>query len=595
MATFTGAGIEPDVQQRILNFLNSAVSAVDIAGIEPQEGPVYDDPTKGYGDQVKDYDIGLVVAQRILDKRTTLGTSGFTDLSQLSNIKGLGQDKFDDLVYSFGPALYGEWETLTDSPVYVVHAAVLNSGKVLMFAGKAEAGYPLDSAVWDPKKQGQPDEYDIQVAGQPGSYDDDLFCSHHSFLADGRLLVNGGDEHPNGHTLKTTYEFDPNNDKNEWKNLNHDMNQARWYPTTLTLPVNEGVITFSGHKKILTFDVGGVPEVEKYDLQQWVEVPNANKALRIFPGMHLMPDGKIFYTGTRWGWTKNRWQPSNDEQTALYDLKANNNQWSNVGHHVIRDRTEGMSVVLPPDNKRVLVIGGRGDSPTNDNLSTNSVEMINFNDSNPAWKEVKKMNYKRRNVNAVLLPTGKVLVCAGIEGYKGDSNPKPVLAAEEYDPDNDKWTELAAMKEARQYHSVSLLLPDGRVLNLGSVGSGGTQGRALIKDMEVFSPPYLFRGARPKITSAPQTVHQGANFSVETPDAASIKDVVLVRPMACTHHTDTEQRVIPLKKTSGGTNLLNVTAPEGAHPHYNSVRGYYMLFILNDKHVPSVAEFIFIH
>ena len=100
MATFTGAGIEPEVQQRILNFLNSAVSAADIAGIEPQEGPVYDDPTKGYGDQVKDYDIGLVVAQRILDKRTTLGPSKFTDLSQLSNIKGLGRDKFDDLVYS---------------------------------------------------------------------------------------------------------------------------------------------------------------------------------------------------------------------------------------------------------------------------------------------------------------------------------------------------------------------------------------------------------------------------------------------------------------------------------------------------------------
>ena len=82
---------------------------------------------------------------------------------------------------------------------------------------------------------------------------------------------------------------------------------------------------------------------------------------------------------------------------------------------------------------------------------------------------------------------------------------------------------------------------------------------------------------------------------METPDAASIKDVVLVRPMACTHHTDSEQRVIPLTKTQGGTNLLSVTAPNGDHPHYNAIRGHYMLFILNDKQVPSVAEFVLLH
>lgn len=575
MATFTGAGIEPEIQQRILNFLNSAAVATDIAGIEPQEGPVYDDPTKGYGDQVKDYDIGIAVAQRIIDKRTTLGTSGFTDLSQLSNIKGLGQDKFDDLVYSFGPALYGEWETLTDSPVYVVHAAVLNSGKVLMFAGTAEAGYAKESALWDPETE----TFTTQTFG------DDLFCSHHCILSDGKLLVNGGASSP-GNGIKVTYLFDPNTEA--WTKVS-DMNHARWYPTTLALPADEGAITFSGR-----VSSGNIPdEVEVYDsgADTWNDLPNsANKELKIYPGMHLLPDGKILYVTTRWDGGSGLW--TSPPKTALFDLS--NNTWQDVGYLNVKDRTEGMSVVLPPDNNRVLVIGGRGDHATA--VSTDSVEMIDFNDSNPAWKEVTKMNHKRRNVNAVLLPTGNVLVCAGIEGYKwGNPGPDPVFTAEEYDPDKDKWAKLADMKVARLYHSVSILLPDGRVLNLGSVGSGGTQGHALIKDVEVFSPPYLFRGARPTITSVPQTVHHGATFTVETPDAASIKDVVLVRPMACTHHTDSEQRVIPLKKTQGGANKLNVTAPNGDHPHYNAIKGHYMLFILNEKQVPSVAEFVLLH
>ncbi len=101
MATFTSDGIDPEIQQRVLEFLNTVSVDSEIAGIEPQEGPVLDDPTKGYSGQRGGYDIGLTVAQRILDKRATLGDAGFTDLSQLSGISGLGQDKFDDLIYTF--------------------------------------------------------------------------------------------------------------------------------------------------------------------------------------------------------------------------------------------------------------------------------------------------------------------------------------------------------------------------------------------------------------------------------------------------------------------------------------------------------------
>ena len=48
--------------------------------------------------------------------------------------------------------------------------------------------------------------------------------------------------------------------------------------------------------------------------------------------------------------------------------------------------------------------------------------------------------------------------------------------------------------------SVSLLLPDGRVL-VGGGGETGFQGEVDHRDVQFYSPPYLFKGARPVITS----------------------------------------------------------------------------------------------
>lgn len=96
-----GLPIPPAVEQRILSFLNSATSWEAIAGIEPQAGPVFDDPGTGYGDQINDYDIGRTVAERIIAKRNTLGAAGFTSISQVDAVQGMGSDKINDLAYTF--------------------------------------------------------------------------------------------------------------------------------------------------------------------------------------------------------------------------------------------------------------------------------------------------------------------------------------------------------------------------------------------------------------------------------------------------------------------------------------------------------------
>ena len=94
--------IDPIIAKRILDFVNLAKTPEDIAGKEPQEGPVFDNPTTGFGDQLRDYDIGMTVAARIISERNKRGPAGFTSIDQLYKVRYVGMDKINDLVYSFG-------------------------------------------------------------------------------------------------------------------------------------------------------------------------------------------------------------------------------------------------------------------------------------------------------------------------------------------------------------------------------------------------------------------------------------------------------------------------------------------------------------
>jgi hypothetical protein len=75
---------------------------------------------------------------------------------------------------------------------------------------------------------------------------------------------------------------------------------------------------------------------------------------------------------------------------------------------------------------------------------------------------------------------------------------------------------------------------------------------------------------------------------------SEIQRVVLVRPAAVTHQTDSEQRVLPLSFQVNGADTIEATAPGGTGPNPIAPRGHYMLFILNQQGVPSVSKWIFV-
>lgn len=230
---------------------------------------------------------------------------------------------------------------------------------------------------------------------------------------------------------------------------------------------------------------------------------------------------------------------------------------------------------------KVLVVGG-GSGAAQD-----TAEIINLSQRSPKWNggnPPMKLGKPRTQMNVVLLPTGSAFVCGGIESANA-----PYTSAL-FDPDTGNWSQMAPIKQERTHHAVAVLLPSGEVAITG--GDHAAQPNAI----EKYKPPYMHGGSRPTITSSsvPGTIHHGSTFTISSPQASTIQEVVLVRPMAVTHYTDSEQRVIPLEFTQSG-NTLTVTAANGNHPHPVAPRGQYMLFVIDGNDTPSEGEFVFLH
>ena len=252
------------------------------------------------------------------------------------------------------------------------------------------------------------------------------------------------------------------------------------------------------------------------------------------------------------------------------------------------------------DVGKIVFIGGGNDAVTN--LPTNIVETIDLNQNPPTWKAAASMHFRRRQHNATLLPDGTVLVTGGTQGggglggqgFNDLTQGEPIRAAELWDPRDNTWTLLAEENTDRCYHSTAVLLPDGRVM---SAGGGEYQPTDVLAanvpadthlDMQIFSPPYLFKGPRPQIQNAPAAISYGQEFKVATPDAAEIDMASLVRLSSVTHSFNANQRINFLTP-SVGIDFVTLTAPANAKL---CPPGHYLLFLLNKSGVPSIGTII---
>jgi FtsP/CotA-like multicopper oxidase with cupredoxin domain len=455
-------------------------------------------------------------------------------------------------------AAKGVWELLPcHAPLLPVHGAVLHTGKVLLFAGSGNDELyttGLRSAVWDYMNG----EFVSPFTAV------DFFCAGQSFLPDGRVIVAGGTKEYdiNGHGfigLDSAYAFDPISE--QWTRLQNMTAGGRWYPTLV--PLGDGrVFTVSGgpnHAEIYSSVTG------------WTQLPEQG-GWPLYPHVFLMANGHLFFTGGN--------VFANPPAIAPGILDTATNAFTTValpaGFDLAR-RDHCASVLLPPAQaQKVMILGGG-------NPAIDKAHIIDLNAGAPAYATAASMHRARFHINAVLLPDRTVFVSGG-NGQNEDA-PTAVLESEIYDPAANTWSVAANAQVARMYHSIALLLPDGRVLAAGS----NPNRRDDELRLEIFHPPYLFKGPRPFIESAPVEIEYGSTMAIHTPQAHDIKWVELVFPMATTHSCETGQRIVDLTFEAHDFCHLRARIPREQNI---APPGWYMLFLVDGAGVPSAAKWV---
>jgi PKD repeat protein len=454
----------------------------------------------------------------------------------------------------------GQWTTLSSlMPINPVHLALLRNGKVLVVSGSGNVATEthFQAGLWDPQSG--------SITTQSLAWD--MFCNAMVTLPDGRVLINGGNlQYDPFHGQLRNAVYDPSTDQfTDVQNMAH----GRWYPTATVLGDGR-VMTFSGLNETGSTNTA----VEFYTAGSgWSAESAAGWTPPLYPRMHLLKDGRVLYSGSGTG--SRIFNPT----TKIWSAVVATTNYSGT-------RTYGTSVLLPLSpadgyQSRVMIFGGG-------NPATTTTEILDLSAPSPQWQNGPPMSQPRIEMNATILPNGKVLATGGSKNDEDLTTAS--LNADLYDPATNTFTSAGVNAFPRLYHSGSLLLPDATVALLGGNPTRGSYE----SHIEIYSPAYLFNvdgspAVRPTITGVtPGPLTLGGAFQVQTPNAADIASVVLVRPGAPTHAFDMDQRLIRLPYSSG-SGVLDVTAPPDGN---TAPPGYYMLFVLNSAGVPSIATFV---
>jgi len=434
-----------------------------------------------------------------------------------------------------------------DWPVVAIHSHLLPDGRVMTW------GHSGDPTVWDPVTGG------FQAAPQPI----DIFCGGHSLLADGRLLVTGGNI-TNDHGLPNANLFDFRT--GEWTQ-GPQMARGRWYPTNTALPNGEMLVT-SGEDE--NAELNPIPEVWQLD-GTWRELTTASRVQDYYPWMFVAPDGRVFHAGS--------------EARSMWLDPTGTGRWTFGPKHVAQIN-RGYGIAALYDVGKILVAGGRGDPPVD------SAEVIDLNQSSPAWRTTSHMIHARHHAVATALPDGTVLVTGGTSSPGLNDASGAVMEPEVWDPATGDWTALTPMTVKRLYHSSALLLPDARVF-VGGGGQPNAAGEPDHFDAQLFSPPYLFNqdgtpADRPQIGDAPSDLQYGDRFAIATPAPDAVAQVTLIKLGSVTHAYNQSQGFLKLR-FSRGPNGLTATAPANANL---AQPGHYMLFLVGTNGAPSVARIV---
>lgn len=494
---------------------------------------------------------------------------------------------------------HGRWDVLTyPNTVRSVHSVVLPNGKVLFIAGSgndpvAFAAGSFQSTIWDPTTN----QFSAVVTPT------DLFCSGHVQLPNGNVLVLGGNlaypaaDGSHGYEgRKTSYIF--NVTTGTYQQIN-DLNTGHWYPSATELGSGD-VVSLGG----LNETGSGTVETEQFSnaTQQWLPhnaVPQTYAFWGLYPSMVLMADGRLFYTGSHAFGN----QGPSGSGADIYDFRAAKIT-DIAGLQDPQERDQSGAVLLPPAQAQKVIVMGGGN--VNTNVDANRfTDLIDLSSANPTYSPgpllpqgltengnaatmgitdpglaMETGTKGKMYVSAVLTPDRKVLETGGALHNRAD----PVFETSSYDPAANTFASMSPDPVERQYHSESFLVPDGRVVSVGSnPGDGSFDMR-----ISVFTPPYLFAASHPSVSSVASLAWGYGSAQRITTDGP-IVSAALIKPAAVTHQSDSNQRLVdlPLTLNADGSYALNVTSNSNLAPP-----GFYMLSVLRADGVPSPATMV---
>lgn len=541
-------------------------------------------------------------------------------------------------------AAQGYWSKTESWPLLAIHAILMPNGNIMTFDMNGDGGNdPTDGSnitfepqnsiktrgSWD-SKTGDWRRVDIwnprtNTHTWNNNTTTNMFCSGHVLLADGRVFVIGGHyglpsdvngnlQIPGGNPpfddsayqamnngQRIAYQVTGGGKKdinffdwrtNTWShNLSSDMSKARWYASGTVL-ADGGVMVAGGDNEFAQ----PIKEVEIWRNGSFstMSTNNADASAwaTYYPRLFQASNGQVFHAGL-----------AND----MYWIDpSNTNPMQFAGKRDGVYRSYGSTVMFEKD--KILVANGQ--QPIDPNAQppvtsigyTKTAKIIDLSSSTtaPTVTALPDVPRGRFQANSTILADGTVLITGGNDDPTGNQNSStnavmtPILFRPNASATDGTWTPMADMTQSRQYHSVALLMPDGRVFSAGS-GNCTREGCTNLSDRshEFFWPPYLFNSdgtlaRRPKIVSAPSSARFGQTIRIGTPDAGSITKVTWIRLGSVTHSDNMNQRSMTLTFTRSGDSLL-VKAPADGNV---APPGHYMLFAMNANGTPSTARII---
>jgi Domain of unknown function (DUF1929) len=508
-----------------------------------------------------------------------------------------------------------------------VHAALMGDGSI-MFLGTTRAADPAtlltpsSHAAWmytpGSTDVADPASMVINPLDPPAEFNgatigdlliaDDFICMGAAHTADGRLLISGGTRFVQVNSTGEQVVFGIPGQSvfggGAWSRLPGEMvglglytTPGRWYPTVMRLPDGK-MMTLGGSEFVSTngfYPNLSIETIDPATNTRAVYSPQASTSPllvaqdythafvlpKTIDGADIIMVGEFGFpvlanSGLPDGWIAGR-EPRPGStgdginfgvSTALLPIRTNDGEW---GY----------------GNGSILLAGGK--------LGTPAVRAVDvFDPAQPSgWKPSVDLMHNRHHPSSVLLPDGRTLLINGHDPVGSPSGDPAVTHAQYVDPRNQFALSTGASSSGvvRGYHSIALLLPDGRVL----VGGGRDQvtSTSLEKPtLQYYSPDYISK-PRPLIGSAPTSIGYSNSFALSV-SGGSPAEVVLMSLGSMTHSIDMDQRSVQLIISSSVPSGTGVTTISVAAPSTSQVAppGDYMLFVLDGNHVPSIAKIV---